>query len=166
MRFNQLIGSRALAQKSVLHLKDLAIIKDECLNLVIWKRPIDPDVDLYISYLITEGFKPINESVTCADTEKIVTDHLDAFGFPATGKIKLINDIIEITHQIFEITSASKLRLILKIVTDDACRKFHTDAYDLRLLCTYKGKATEWVEESSAKRSLLKTVKMNQSLKT
>ena len=31
-------------------------------------------------------------------------------------------------------------------VTDDSGRKFHVDAVGLRLLCTYVGPATEWVE--------------------
>jgi hypothetical protein len=156
MWFSQLIDRQIMTQKSVLHIEDLAIVKEESVNLVIWQRPVDTDIDLFVRYLISEDFKPINQSVTVEETERVVSDYLNAPGFHSEGKIKLIHDIVNITHQFFEITSASRLRLILKIIADDACRKFHTDAYDLRLLCTYKGKATEWVEEVNVNRALLK----------
>jgi len=156
MWFSQFINRQIVTQKYVLHIEDLAVVKEESVNLVIWQRPVDTDIDLFVRYLIGEDVKPINQSVTIEDTERVVSDYLNTPGFHSEGKIKLIHDIVKITHQFFEITSASRLRLILKVVTDDACRKFHTDAYDLRLLCTYKGKATEWVEEVNVNRSLLK----------
>jgi len=157
MWLKQLIDRKTVTQKRVSHLEDLAIINYENFNLTIWERPIDEDIDRYLSYLIEKEFKPINQSITIEDSEKVISDHLNAFGFHSEGKIKLIQDIVKITYQFFEITSATRLQLILKKITDDACRKFHTDAYDLRLLCTYKGKATEWVEEANVNRSLLKS---------
>lgn len=38
------------------------------------------------------------------------------------------------------------VRMRLEHVTDDSCRKFHVDAVGLRLLCTYAGPGTEWVD--------------------
>ena len=38
------------------------------------------------------------------------------------------------------------VRMRLEHVTNDSCRKFHVDAVGLRLLCTYAGPGTEWVD--------------------
>ncbi len=43
-------------------------------------------------------------------------------------------------------TGHATLRLRLEHVADDACRKFHVDAVRLRLLCTYAGLGTEWID--------------------
>lgn len=44
------------------------------------------------------------------------------------------------------------LKISLHTVTDDACRKFHADYVDLRLLCTYVGPGTEVLDEPGLRR--------------
>jgi hypothetical protein len=47
----------------------------------------------------------------------------------------------------FAMLAASPLvRMRLEHVVDDSCRKFHVDAVGLRLLCTYAGPGTEWMD--------------------
>lgn len=36
--------------------------------------------------------------------------------------------------------------LRLEYVTDDACRKFHKDNTDIRLITTYLGRGSQWIE--------------------
>ena len=43
----------------------------------------------------------------------------------------------------------------LKMISDDACTKFHTDGYSLRLFTTYHGKGTEWLPEKAVNRTFL-----------
>ena len=43
----------------------------------------------------------------------------------------------------------------LKVINDNACSKFHTDQYKLRLLTTYYGKGTEWLPEKATNRKAL-----------
>lgn len=37
------------------------------------------------------------------------------------------------------------VRLRLDVIRDDACRRWHRDCVPLRLICTYRGPATQWV---------------------
>jgi Protein of unknown function (DUF1826) len=47
----------------------------------------------------------------------------------------------------FAALSASPVvRMRLEHVVDDSCRKFHVDTVGLRLLCTYAGPGTEWID--------------------
>ena len=43
----------------------------------------------------------------------------------------------------------------LKVIDDNACSKFHTDQYKLRLFTTYYGKGTEWLPEKATNREAL-----------
>lgn len=149
---SELIGSKTFQQVEVEQLYDLSLIHQPDVNFVYFKRTVDNDIDFFARTLILGSFKGINAVVNSTSIEDVVTDHLNAFGLFTTGKVKLTRDIIEITQSFVRLTNAPQVRLILKVVSDDACRKFHTDAYDLRLLCTYVGKGTEWIEDQYVNR--------------
>jgi len=152
---NELMGSKTFQQTEVERLYDLALIHQSNVNFVYFKRRVDDDIDLYARHLIQQAFKGINTVVTSASVAALVTDQLNAVGLFSSGKVKLTHDIIEITLSFLQVTQAAHVRLILKVVSNDACSKFHTDAYDLRLLCTYVGKGTEWIEDKYVNRKLI-----------
>jgi hypothetical protein len=142
-------------QKEVCRLSDLASIQDSSVNMVYWKRPIDEDIELFVRFILQEGFSPLNQVVNRNNVQAIVSDHLSKVRFYSVGKASLEADVVRITHQFMDTVKADRLRLILKVVQDDACRKFHTDAYDLRLLCTYFGQGTEWLADQFVNRGKL-----------
>ena len=45
-----------------------------------------------------------------------------------------------------QIVRSSTFKLRLETVRDDGCTRFHTDAVRYRLLCTYRGPGTEWID--------------------
>jgi len=55
-------------------------------------------------------------------------------------------DIMLLGRLFTTLTGSLTVRLRLEHVTDDACRKHHVDAVGLRLLCTYAGLGTEWID--------------------
>jgi hypothetical protein len=67
----------------------------------------------------------------------------------------LIEDIQQLIYQFAAICNAEYVRVHLKTVTNDACRKFHIDGYDLRLLCSYAGPGTEWTYNDNVNRKYL-----------
>lgn len=151
----KLVPVKHFCQTEVTELDDLAAIHRSNVNFVYCKRPVDDDIDLFARYLISKDFKDINEVVNSENLSGVVNRRLESSDFPSVGKGKLAHDVVQIALSFFQITQASHLRLILKVVADDACRKFHTDAYDLRLLCTYTGKGTEWVSDRYVNRRKL-----------
>ena len=59
---------------------------------------------------------------------------------------RLVADIRALGRRFAGIAGVTTIRLRLDGVTDDACRRFHVDAVRLRLLCTYIGSGTEWID--------------------
>jgi hypothetical protein len=136
-------------------LSDFELIHERDVNLVYQKRKTDEEIINYAKLLFEHGFNGINQIVSPDTMENVVIDSLDEFGFQTVGKVRLKEDIMVIGQTFFTVTRAANLRLILKVITNNACSKFHTDAYDLRLLCTYAGNGTEWISEDYVNRKKL-----------
>jgi Protein of unknown function (DUF1826) len=62
----------------------------------------------------------------------------------------LVEDIGAWGRLFQEVTGADRLRIRLESVEDDACRRFHTDNMRYRLVCTYRGPGTQWIEPRMA----------------
>lgn len=56
----------------------------------------------------------------------------------------LADDINTLAHFFAEIMKVNSINLRLDVVSNNACRKFHQDNVAARLLCTYRGRGTEY----------------------
>ena len=73
----------------------------------------------------------------------------------ANEKKILIDDILRLATLFEATTKSDNIKLQLEIVTTDMCRLFHADYYRQRLLCTYLGPGTEWLDHSNVNRHAL-----------
>ena len=104
----------------------------------------------------TEGLlKPLDY---CIDYE---FDQEEAFAFLdedlpeglfRKNKVSFIQDIVRLGDLFFKRTESKQIQIKLEIIQTDKCRFFHVDNYRQRLLCTYKGPGTEWLDNSNANR--------------
>ncbi|MEG6507629.1 DUF1826 domain-containing protein [Methyloligella sp. 2.7D] len=58
----------------------------------------------------------------------------------------LTGDIAALAALFAQVMGAETVQLRLDVVSDNACRKFHLDNVPARLLCTYRGRGTEYGE--------------------
>lgn len=56
----------------------------------------------------------------------------------------LTGDIARLARCFARIMRIARVRLRLDVLSDDACRRFHLDNVAARLLCTYRGRGTEY----------------------
>ncbi len=124
-------------------------------NFTHFKRNPDEDIVLFARLLMEYQFKGIKEAVTKENVKSVITERLDNTQLHVSGKSLLAEDIARIAVCFMNIIKEDVVQLYLKVVDNDACAKFHTDRYDLRLLCTYIGKGTEWIEEPYVNRKML-----------
>jgi len=64
----------------------------------------------------------------------------------------IIDDIANNLHLFQKKTQSKLFRLSLKTICSDMCTKFHSDFNTLRLLCTYAGPSTLWLQPSHNKK--------------
>lgn len=135
------------------------IFEDPHINLAIWQRQANNDILRYIWFLYASGFNsiahPINKKTIEEDIEVLFSARLPESPFVDAGAFK--KDMALLTTYFMRISQKESVVLHLKSIDHNACRKFHVDGYESRLLCTYDGSGTEWLENSNVKRISLGT---------
>ena len=127
----------------------LKSVNDDGINLAIWKRPIDLRCDKILERMLC------SDEETFIDTkpnqkEDIIQSFVESIGHEISPSV-LAQDIWAL-HQLFcLITSQDYARVRLHRIEDDMCQLFHADSLHMRMLCTYVGQGTEWVENHNAR---------------
>ncbi len=137
--------------------KILGKIHEEQINIAIYERDVNHLAD---------------------EINKILSNDLN---FKATGNIDsiikelnkiynvddyklIIDDIIFLLNKFKEISEVKSFKLLLAIVDNDMCRRFHTDLNYIRMLCTYSGPGTLWLSENNLNREALDDLESNNSI--
>jgi len=135
----------------------LAGIVEPGTELVIWNRSLPRAFQTWIEELESLRLPHLRVLVEPADLQPAIDPHLDACGMPA-GDMRdlLVADIADLVSAFAEITESNLVDVRLERIAHDACWKFHRDSVETRLLTTYRGPATEWVEPQDAARAMRK----------
>lgn len=111
-------------------------------GLAIWHR--FTRLSLLVSASALQAQPPF--TLTISDTPDRATRRLShdllLFHWP------LYADFRRLATRFSTLAASPVVRMRLEHVIDDSCRKFHVDAVGLRLLCTYAGPGTEWVDDA------------------
>ena len=125
----------------------LAKIKEPGKELVIWKRTLPFSVKRWIDKLDASHFPDLRILVRPIDFQNAVKPQLDDCGMPADPmRAILLSDIQDLVGAYADITECDLVDVRLEFVTNDACWKYHRDSVDTRLLTTYHGPTTEWIQ--------------------
>ena len=133
----------------------LAAISNPGMELVIWRRALPLCLQTWLDRMDASCLPDIRVLVHPSDLRRAVEPHLDEFGMPP-GDMRdlLIGDVDDLVSAFAGITRSDLVDVRLKRVSHDACWKFHRDCVEARLLTTYRGLATEWVQPIHAEQAL------------
>jgi hypothetical protein len=140
----------------VTEVADLVTLYEKEVQIVIWRRSIDEQVASFAANVLRrdENLR-ILEEVAVADLDRFELlpprlKALDAAGAAAFG-----DDLRMLCRIAADLLGATHLGLRLLRLTSAMCPRFHTDYVGARLLTTYAGVGTEWLEEASVDRRFL-----------
>ncbi|MEL7447335.1 MAG: DUF1826 domain-containing protein [Pseudomonadota bacterium] len=127
----------------------LASILEEDCSLAIWERTPPPDLQ---SLLETDP-ADIRFVASVEAIEPSLQDALDGAGYAAsTASDRLAQDICELTRLYCQTLAISDVEVRLECVTTNSCRKWHSDYVSARLITTYLGDGTDWLDEDDLAR--------------
>jgi hypothetical protein len=130
----------------------LAEIYGSSTNVCIWQRPGLPEV----SEFVTSSFSQVDMELRFEVIVDATLGHQILEYFPRIAGAKaLADDITRLATVYSGLLRCSRLQLKIRSFGDDMCSRFHVDQVGVRLLCTYGGPGTEWLENAALHRHLL-----------
>ncbi|MFN3864990.1 MAG: DUF1826 domain-containing protein, partial [Erythrobacter sp.] len=125
-----------------------AIRRADC-NLAIWRRPPLGDFTP-----LTQGTpRDLRFETTPAEVEIALLAALGENGFAGLARHALLAaDVARIAGLFCAALDLVRFELRLEQVGTDSCRKFHADYVTTRLITTYAGEGTDWLDEADAVR--------------
>lgn len=119
-------------------------------NLCVWRRALDPS---FVAWLAAA-----RDAVSAAADATLDGLFPDASGLvadfpPGAGRDALRRDVEDVARRYARVMGVAHVDASLATVARDMCRKFHADYIGVRLLCTYSGPGTEWVDDAYVNRS-------------
>jgi hypothetical protein len=140
-RPEQSTGARACTVEAA---SGLASIRQSEIDLVIWNRAVKDALHQEVAELSLDQLPAFRlESVALAELDAALAPHTAAT--PALGA-----DIAELARFYARLLRLTRVRIRLETVTTDACSLFHVDRVRLRLLATYVGPGTDWLDVTAA----------------
>lgn len=124
------------------------------ITMAICPRRPDPAIAGFLAGPARSDFRCLRTKIGAIAAESQVDKALAQSGLPASfGRRALGTDIARLVAAFCRLSGANAVALRLDRVTDDACRLFHPDMVPVRLVCTYRGPATQWLPEEACDRS-------------
>ena len=133
-------------------------ILEEDVNLFVWQRTLDKDITSYLERLLNMPLQDIRGIVDVNNLDEQLAslrNYWDEKTLPNGDEFW--NDVRQITIDFLKFSQEGRGTLHLKVVSNDACKKFHVDGYSLRLFSSYLGPGTEWLPEHAVNRHALGT---------
>lgn len=130
----------------------LARIYDDLIKICILQRVLSASIKHYAAYLQQEhiGFElvqPINVTQVGNSLKALLPQHhtLNAF----------IEDVLWVVQMFACLFELERVGVRLNVLTKTMCPRFHADKVPCRLITTYAGKGTEWLDSKTIDRVML-----------
>jgi hypothetical protein len=128
----------------------LAAIGEADCNLAIWQRA--PFADF--APLVDGTPQDLRFTTDVAGLPALLAEGLVQGGYGGSPALHtaLIEDAARLAQLFCAAMDLAKLEVRLEVVRTDSCRKFHADYVTARLITTYVGEGTDWLDEADAAR--------------
>ncbi|MEL6979136.1 MAG: DUF1826 domain-containing protein [Pseudomonadota bacterium] len=111
--------------------------------LAVWRRELDPRLTAWLDAQTPERLPNARLAAPTPHASEAVEAACASLP-DEPERAALIADIAALAERFAAVMAAPGLRIRLEAIDGNACRKFHKDAVAARLVCTYRGPATEW----------------------
>jgi hypothetical protein len=119
------------------------------IQLAQWRRPPDTVIANWLEENAGNLGSGLRQTIAPGQTP-------DLGRLPAgAGREALAADIVLLAEVLSELLDATTIGFRLEVVGQAMCPRLHVDRVGIRLLCTYRGPGTEWVEDASVDRRYL-----------
>lgn len=121
------------------------------ITLAIWQRAIADSLASWIAQLDLDAVADLRFACDIDDLASALVEAFAEGDYPATpGAWLLRADILSLGQRFATVMDDRRVEIRLDVIETDACRKFHADAVTARLITTYSGPGTQWLDQDAA----------------
>ena len=146
---NPVVSHDAFTWREVSQVVDLVEIFEAGVQVCSWHRPANPRITNYLDRVAHVGTLQLLE--TLESNERAKLDRLPA----GEGREQLIDDLAFLTELLCDLVDCPAVGLRSTRVESAMCPKWHIDRVPIRMLCTYEGPGTEWLDDQGVAHSEL-----------
>lgn len=130
----------------------LTHIYEERCNLAVWQRSLSSEIEQYLDQTITADRRiNLKTLFTCqADMDAEIRDTLEKTFPQANGRQALIEDMVQLIQMYECLFEPKMIGIRLATLQQAMCPRFHVDYLPARLVTTYVGSGSQWLEEPAA----------------
>lgn len=137
--------------RRVPELGDLVEVFDAAVQVCSWRRVIDPAISSYLAQLHQVGEFQALETLS-----PTVRPRLDGLA-DGPGRSALIGDLALLQEIVCELLGCAAVGLRLARLGRAMCPGWHVDRVGIRLVCTYRGPGTQWLDDQGVDRGDLRS---------
>jgi hypothetical protein len=126
----------------------LAAISDPQVNLAIWQRRLPAQAACEAVKRVVAGEGEVRLTCDTAQLESRLAAAMRAEGWQDMPGLRA--DVTVLAARFAEVMACPLVSVRLEVVTGDACRKFHADYVKARLISSYAGPGSEWLDNDEA----------------
>lgn len=128
------------------------------ISLCVWSRPAEAQAAAAVRAILSAP-TPLRLDVAAPTPEQIAAGIIAGLTRPGPRVREtvhhLANDIAMLAKKFGTVADTRHPRVRLTRVEDNCCALFHVDNLRLRMLCTYAGAGTQWLENRNVRRDQL-----------
>ena len=146
---NSVPGYSAESWRRVSAIAQLADIFDPMVQVCSWQRAIDTNIATYVTDAAGHRNQQSREVLNTGDRAQLVDLP------PGEGAELLRDDVALLTEILCELVDCPSVGLRFASVENAMCPRWHVDRVPIRMLCTYSGPGTEWLEDQGVDKAHL-----------
>ena len=132
------------------------VLRDE-VNLAVWQRRLTAQISDFASALLAQG-EPLGQSIVLElaspESEPSLSGLVDGYS-DLPGQAAFLQDLSWLVSAFVCLFDAKRIGLRLRILDKAMCPRFHVDHVPVRLITSYAGVGSEWLEEGVMARQRL-----------
>jgi len=122
-------------------------------SLVVWDRPVLPDIGLELDNVGADAFPDARVRFYAGKARDELAALISAQGFDAVSVFPgWLADMTRLADVFFDLAGCRPVTARLETLARTGCPRFHVDHSYLRLVCTYRGPGTEWLDDAQVDR--------------
>lgn len=134
----------------------LTEVLQDGVNLAVWRRRLPPQLEDFATLVVGLGLPLADQRVIDVDEQhmpvltELLREAADLHGYEA-----FVADVTWLVAAYTCLVGARRVGLRLRVLASPMCPRFHVDNVPLRLLTTYTGPGSEWLQEHRSQRGEL-----------